>query len=200
MPSKVSIFNAALTELGEDRVTSPSEDTEPAKVCLARYDDVRDAVLRAHPWNSAKRRASLASTTAPAFGFANAFVLPTDPFCLRVFRLDPDTHGLHPTWKVEGRQILTDEGAPLNIEFIARITDEQEFDALLADAIAMRLGAAVAYRLTNSRSKEKEVRELYRRVLREARSVDGQEGTTDPPLTDEFLDSRDNFSIREHSR
>ena len=85
MASVVDICNSALNQIGASNIISLTEDSKSARILNQRYDFVRDAVFRAHPWNPLITRVVLApDATAPAFEFTNQFTLPTDPFCLRV--------------------------------------------------------------------------------------------------------------------
>ena len=59
MATEVSICANALRRLGDDPITSLTDDTERARLCNAFYEDARDACLRSHPWNFAITRASL---------------------------------------------------------------------------------------------------------------------------------------------
>lgn len=175
MPSEVDVCNIALAEIGADLIMTIDQNTSGAKACNARLADVRDGVLRAHPWNCAVKRFALPVLgDKPAYQWSFQYRLPTDPFCLRVLDLaEPDAR-----WQVEGRLILTDVPAPLRGRYIARVTDPNEWDALLVQAVAMRLAAAVAYRVTNSAAQGERCLRLYEEILRQARSVDAQE---EPP-------------------
>ena len=75
--------------IGATNIIALNEDSKSARVCNQRFANVRDAVMRAHPWNCIVTRASLAADTeTPAFTFAYQYTLPTDPYCLRVLHLD----------------------------------------------------------------------------------------------------------------
>lgn len=190
--SAVSICNAALDALGSDPITALSDDTKAGRWCNRNYERVRDAVLRAYPWNCAIARAVLAATDAPAFGYDNKFPLPEGPdpaFCLRVLSIDGEVDfGL--TYKIEGRNILTDEDAPLEILYIARVEDPAQFDALLVDAIAARLALDAAYPLGGSVSLAEAMSKVYQEKLAEARGVDAQEGSPDEFTAPGWLESR----------
>jgi len=56
MATAVSICSNALRKLGDDPITSLTDDTERARLCNAFYEPTRDAVLRSHPWNFAIER------------------------------------------------------------------------------------------------------------------------------------------------
>ena len=69
MATEVSICSNALRRLGDDPITSLTDDTERARLCNSFYTDARDAVLRCHPWNFAITRTSLAQLSdTPAYG------------------------------------------------------------------------------------------------------------------------------------
>lgn len=171
----VDICANALRLLGDDPIVSLEDDSERARLCNAFYAPTRDAVLRAHPWNFALRRAALNRlAAAPLFEWSAQFQLPVDPFCLRVIRTDDDTY----PWKVEGRVLLTNR-SEVKILYIARVTDVTLFDPLFTDALTYRLAEKLAMPVTGSLEKARAFRDLYLQVLSEALTYDGQEGTPD---------------------
>lgn len=173
MTSIVDICNSALNMIGATNIIALTEDSKSARVCNQRFANVRDAVMRAHPWNCIVTRASLAADTeTPAFTFAYQYTLPTDPYCLRVLHLD--YHDLE--YKVEGRKIMTDE-SELNLVYLARVEDPNEYDMLLVEAMAARLAADISFNLANSSSLTPVMWDLYTKKLSEARFVDASEGT-----------------------
>lgn len=172
MPSIVSICSNALTKLGAEPITSFDDNSNRSKLCQAYYPNVRDAVLRAYPWNCAVLRASLArDAAAPTYGYSYRFALPVDPYCLRVLEVEDDVEH-----RIEGRYLLSDESS-VKIKYIARVTDPGLFDALLSEAIECRMAAELAYPITRSPSLIQAMWGLYAEKLREARGIDGQEGT-----------------------
>ena len=193
MASEVDIINSALNMIGATNITSRTEDSKAARVTNQRYDFVRDAVFRAHPWHClVKRRELAADTTDPVMEFDTAYQLPAD--CLRVLR---DQY--HDTvFRVEGRRIVTDEST-IKIIYIARITDPNEYDALLMECISARLAADCAFALTASRTLAADMFALYEAKLSEARFINAGEGTpgaldnvTEPGslIADTFINAR----------
>ena len=191
MATEVSICSNALRRLGDDPITSLTDDTERARLCNSFYTDTRDAVLRLHPWNFAITRTSLAKlSTAPAYGFSNQFSLPTSPYCLRVLSMEYEDY----IFKVEnvathGRVLLTDE-ATANILYVARITDTNLFDAMFVDVLTQKLAVDLAYPVTNSTTLQTQMQKVFEKKLSEARSIDGQEGFIDDLVSDTFTDFR----------
>jgi len=89
MATDVSICSNALRRLGDDPITSLSDDTERARLCNAFFGEARDTILRSHTWNFAITRAKLSKLSAtPAYGFDYMYALPTSPYCLRVLEME----------------------------------------------------------------------------------------------------------------
>ena len=173
MASEVDIINSAMNMIGASNIIARDEDSKAARVSNQRYDSIRDAVLRAHPWNCAVTRRSLApDSESPAFDWDFQFTLPADPYCLRVLRLDY----LDIEFRVEGRKIVSNESS-INLIYIARVTDPNEYDTLLQESIAARLAADVSFTLSQSTSLTQNMFNLYESKLKEARFVDATEGT-----------------------
>ena len=191
MATEVSICSNALRRLGDSPIASLTEDSERARLCNAFYAPSRDAVLRSHTWNFAINRANLAKlSTAPAFEYANQFALPTDPFCLRVLKMEFEDF----EFKIEklasqGRVLLTDEGEA-KITYIARVTDPSLFDSMFVDTLTAKLAVDLAYPVTNSTTLQAQMQRLFERKLSEARSLDSTEGTTDSIISTVFTDFR----------
>ena len=175
MASDVDICNSALNMICASNIVSLTEDSRAARVCNQRFEFVRDAVSRAHPWNCLMRRASIsAESEAPAFEFEHQHLMPNDPYCLRVIRAED----LDTIFRVEGRKILSDT-TPFKFIYVARITDPNEYDQLLIESIAARLAADISYALVNSATLTQSLFALYENKVSEARFVDATEGIPD---------------------
>ena len=191
MASVVDICNSALNMIGASNIISLTEDSKAARICNQRYNFLRDYVFRSHPWNCLIQRTTLAPDTAtPAFEFEKQFTLPTDPYCLRVLALDdPDI-----IFRIEGRKLLTDEST-VNIKYVGRVTDPQQYDTLLIETLAAALAADLAYPLVGSATLGANMNVFYQEKLKEARFVDATEdnqiNTSDTSISQNF--SADTF-------
>ena len=86
MASVVQICNSALNQLGASSITALTENSKNARICNERYETIRDAVFRSHPWNCLVTRVQLAQDTeTPAWGFSYQYTLPSN--CLRVLSI-----------------------------------------------------------------------------------------------------------------
>lgn len=172
MASDPELASAALHLLGEKSITALTDDTERARVANALYAMTRDATLRAHPWRFALKRKELAAdVTGPIFEFTTSYTIPSD--ALRVLKTDWTPP---PIWRVEARKVVTDQGAPIKILYIAQITDPQQFDALFIEAFIMRLASKMAVAVSGNYKRGADLFLMYKDALSEARSLSGQEG------------------------
>lgn len=192
--SEVSICNRALDMLGADPITSLDDAIKPARLLKRAFEPVRDATLRAYPWNCAMARATLSALTeAPVFEFAQQYQLPegpNPPYCLRVWRVAGEIEGAATPYRIEGRRLLSDDGPPLQLLYIARVTDPAQFDPLLGEAIAARLAADLAYSLTGSTALGQVMLAVYQAKLIEARAVDAREGSPEEITASQWLEAR----------
>ena len=170
MASVVGICNGALNQLGATTILSLTEDSKNARLCNSRYTQVRDALFITHPWNCLQKRIELAlDASAPTWGFKYSYTLPAD--CLRLLRiLDYDTN-----YKVEGRKVLSNSET-MKILYVSRVTDPNEYDELLRETISASLGADIAFGITSNNQTAKNMYELFKDKLRDARFVDSTEG------------------------
>ncbi len=187
--SDVEVCNLALQKLGAARIASLTEDSTNAEECNASYDHLRKTELRRYKWNFARKRASLpASAVAPAFDFASAFPLPVD--CLRL--LPPAITTLD--WQIENHQgqsaILTNDSAPLEIVYIADITDPTRFDESFVEMLACRIADHICIKITGSGTQKQIVMQEYKDARAEARSNNAFENISADGPTDPWLEAR----------
>jgi hypothetical protein len=187
MASVVDICNLALRQLGARRITSLSDSTEEARACNDVYESLRDDLLRSHPWNFAVYRASLASSSdSDQWEFDYSYPLPSD--CLRVIAVEDDHSFI---WQVEKRRIVTNQGGPLRIKYIAKETDPNQFDVSFMKCLALYIAAELAERLTNSNTKRQLAEAAFDKALRVAKFTDAQESTPHQLVNGSWLDSRE---------
>lgn len=136
--SPTDICNLALARVGH-RDGNPlldysSDQTKAGRLCRLMYPINVEATLRAHRWNFATKRATLAKlATAPTYGYSSAFQLPVD--FLRLAYTQDEEQGYDQDYRIEGRTLLANADT-YSIEYVANITDSTQFDAMFADAVA----------------------------------------------------------------
>lgn len=191
--SETDIANLAVMSLGIEKPIAnlATDDSNEARYCRRFYAPMRDAVLRSHPWNCAIHRKTLTPLTAtPDSDWDYQYQLPANPHCLRVLEVG-ETEDQPVEWVVEGRRLLCNEGTSIKLKYIKRITDTNEFDALLVDAVALKIAIKICMPLVKDQKiKDSLVKELEMIVLPEARTIDGQEGSTQSYIVDDWERSR----------
>ena len=179
---KTGIANLALSNLGEARIQSLTENSARARACSARIDGVLETVLRMAVWNSALERKLLTQIDAPLFGWNYTFQLPSD--CIKVVEVEPVSK-----FHVEKRNILSNE-TTLYLLYIATPTDTNNLDSLLAEAIAMKLAVEVAETLTSKEGLKQEMAQKYFLALQEARSANSRDKTPEHRERSSWLDAK----------
>jgi len=170
MASDVDIINAGLRKLGEQPITSRTDQSPQARIANATYEEIRDALLRGSPWNFAMKRISLAADTAkPAWGFARQFTLPSDN--LRLYTVN---NGSDEEWRKEGNTIVTDLDAPLQIIYVGRVS-ENDMDIAFREALASRCAYEWAESLSQTGTVVDQMQSQFQEALRVAKTADGQE-------------------------
>jgi hypothetical protein len=191
MAAQIDIVNRALVLIGEPQLTTLDDDTKTGRLARDDYDATRRAVLRDHYWNFAVRRVSIAaSSTAPEWGFSLAYPLPAD--YLRIIEVyGGDTNA----WKIEGsdtdgRVIVTDLESPIDVRYITDHTNVERMDVLFREALSARLAMDWAMSITKAATVQERMTALYMEKMREARAVDGQEGTPDEWIASDWINAR----------
>jgi hypothetical protein len=189
MSSKVDICNEALNLLGANTIASLSEASTTAVLCNRIYDTEVDYLLRQHNWNSALREANLAAVTGtPVIGWLYKFLMPTDPYCLRVINVY-DTSDNEENFKCRGRHIYSDVSS-IDILYVGRITDPNEFDSMLMKTLVDLLAYRLSFPVTRSREVTAAMFQMFRNSMADAMSVDSQEGTPEQIQSEDLLDAR----------
>jgi hypothetical protein len=190
MAAPVDVANRAIVLLGAARISDLNDDVKAAREIKAVYDVSRQVEIRKNRWGFCMKRAQLPAIAAvpPAtspnlFGYVNAYNLPAD--CLGVDMVGDvflNTANLEnfrasgrAAYAIEQRQILTDQGGPLNIRYKADITNVNIFDACFVEVLAHKLAIMACTSITESSGKLGDLRKGYLFELAEARKANAIE-------------------------
>ena len=191
MASAVDIANSALNLLGASTISAFTDDSKNARLVNQRYEPVRNRVFRSHAWNCLHKRVQLAqNSTAPVVEYSYAYALPSD--CLRVLKVHNGTTDSIQSaidYKLEGRNIVTDEGTVYLI-YVALDTDPNNYDTYLQESISHQLAADLCYAITNNATLANNYMARADERLREARFIDATENSLGTIESNEFTDAR----------
>lgn len=179
MPSDTDVVNVAMRLIGQSPITSLSDGTTNANTADDLYEEVRDDLLRSHPWNFATKRVQLArSSTDPTFEFDYAYVLPSD--WLRTISVhDNDAgHGtvLYRTEQVGGQNCIVASSDAIYLRYVASVTDPNLMSADFRRAFALSLARDLAIPISSSNSMQDKYDSMASRALARARSSDAMGG------------------------
>lgn len=124
-----------------------------------------------------------AESTAPAFGFASQFPLPSD-----YLRMLPSAD--NKDWQIEGRKILTDDSSPIQVVYLKKITDLNELDELFVEVLVARIAYTIAEKVTQSNTKKQAAGAYYDEMKKEAKRVNAFERPPQDPPVDDWVTAR----------
>lgn len=178
MATDTSIVNIALAAVAGDRITALDDGSENANRASDIYADLRDDMLRGHPWNFATLRVKLArSASTPIFGFDYAYTLPSD--WLRTLSVHDDDEGLSiPIYRDETlgteRSIYSDS-TDIYLRYVAQITDANKMPPDFRRALSMALARDLAVPLANSNTLRDAMDKAAKLALAKAKGSDAQD-------------------------
>lgn len=184
MPSKLSLYNGALRELGEGKLASLSENREPRRVLDSMWDaDAVKTCLAAGQWNFATNSIELSysPSVTPAFGYRYAFDKPAA--WVRTIAMCEDERFESPLLRYQ------DEGAywyadidTLYVRYIDSGTsfglDYAKWPANFERYVETWLAARICMSLTQNQGKRDGLEQLAEVWLVKAKSTDAMDEAT----------------------
>lgn len=182
--SNVSIANGALQRLGTSfRLTSLTQDHPNARALNTAFEPTRDALLRKYAWGFAIARASIAAdSNGPTWGDWNRYTLPND--FIRLIR--DDESGANVDWKREGDYILSRDGSPLEIRYVAKIEDPTKFDPLFVVTLELELAVRVCKQINDSTVDKESLKDDLKDAVAEAKQANAFENEAQPFPEDDW--------------
>jgi len=123
-------------------------------------------------------------STTPINDFDNVFTLPSD--YIHLLEVNPS----YIAYKLESNFILCSVSDTLDIKYIYKVTNPDEFDPMFVETLAALLARESALQITDSQSKRKAMDEMFEDKLADARFSGSIEDPGDKTETDEWINSR----------
>ena len=190
----ITISNMALSHIGVANIDRMDEASEPARLCKQFFDMARRITLRRFPWPFATRREMLALLVTEPGDYRYAYRYPKD--CVAIRKLfDEKYRGVpeYQRYKIlsdkEGRVIYTNVENCV-CEYTADVKDCDLFDDGFVEALAWKLAAEIAFKLTGNANIQNNCLQAYNAYFDEG-SVDAEneQNEMDPRL-DRFAMAR----------
>lgn len=199
MYTALQVCNLALAKVGNEAAqitsipaTESSEFPKEANLCNKFYSVALAEVLRAHPWNCAKKRVPLTlKNTTPTFGFSYQFSLPSD--CLKPIAVSPEQREwrslrLNTEWLIEGRDVLSNFDT-LYMMYVSTMEDLRNADPLFIACLYTNLAIKLCYPLTENRLLVRDLMGEYNEILAEAKRANTNEGNEFPVIDSEWIEA-----------
>lgn len=191
----IDICNIAMALVGVDRgIESLDDDSPEARYCKVLFPQIRQNLLRDHPWRWASRRVALATLTETITAWDYAYAYPSE--CLKVLAVedeDPD-----PAIQYE-HEIRALTGSTLAIccdvyqaycRYTKDVDDANLFDPSFVEAITHRLASRLALSLSGQKDVAQALGDEADRALGRAKFIDASEGYREPYLSSRYIDAR----------
>jgi hypothetical protein len=194
--TEVGICNLALAHIGEAPTLSsinPPEGSQAAEHCARFYPYARDAVLRVHAWKFATTHRTLAPLAGAPLAWHYKYALPVD--CVRALAVYAPGQGTRQTFDLaldpgSGQEVvLADQDAAV-LEYIARVTDPNRYDALFVLALSWLLASHLAMPVARNPRIQAACNEQYLRVLSQATAVSANEARTPATTSPSWIANR----------
>ena len=175
MPGETDIVNVSLRLVGASPITSLSDGTPSANTADDIYTELRDDLLRSHPWNFATKRVKLAqSSTTPTFEFDYAYPLPND--WLRTVSVHDNDAGygtlLYRMEYVGTQRVIVASTNQMWMRYIFQVTDPNIMSADFRRGLSLSLARDLAVPLASSNSLQAQLETQAAKKLASARSSD----------------------------
>jgi len=188
--TKIQICNLASLKLGAPIINSLTENSEHTVIINYVYEFMVEEVLEAHDWDFAIARSSaLALAVSDPIGWSYGYAKPSG--AVRVICMADDTSFLPAEpFAVEGDYIYTNLETAY-CKYVGTVSDPLKFSQLFVDALAWRIAAEAAYRVTGKREKANEMWDGFYKALARAEELSSLASirSTDLTYTDEIINA-----------
>lgn len=191
--SDTDIANRALRLLKAGNITSLTDGSSNANKLNDIFEEVRDDLLREHPWNFGTRMVKLAKgSTAPAFEFD--FHYPFPDLWMRTISVHGNDAGastiLYREAEVGGKGGIMTSADEVWMRYVYRVTDPNRMPADFRAAFAYELALAVPGIPNLSAAAREALAREARRKLNRAKHNDAMGSTPERRPLGSWLNSR----------
>jgi len=175
----------ALVKLGQEPISSLSQDTKNARLCNAVFEMCRNEVLEGHPWYFATKTVELASVAVadPNGEFQYVYQLPAD--FLKIIYVDDWKQ----TFEIRDGYLMCDE-EPVKLKYLFENSNPGTWSYSFAQCLSWRVAAEISYAVTTSNTVATTMIAGFDMSLKSARYNDSHKRSPEGPIADSFIDVR----------
>ncbi len=175
MPGEVDVVNLGLRRIGATPIVSLTDGSVSANAADDVYSEIRDDLLRSHPWNFATKRIKLAqSTSTPVFEFDYAYPLPSD--WLRTVSVHDNDAGystiLYRMEQLSNQRVIVTSASEVWLRYVSEVTDPNIMPPDFRNVLSFSIARDLAVPLASSNTLQASMEKLASRWLNKARSTD----------------------------
>lgn len=195
--SKVQICNMALSHIGGGRISSLDENSEKARQLNLNYDNCLETVLRAFPWNFARKIEILALTDDSTPGWRHVYQYP--PNCANLLRIFHERYARKndDCFKVEfsvftngTEKFIATDLEEAYAEITMRITNPTLYDPAFVKAFSYLLAAEICNAISGNAQKAEEMMQKYSYAVNEAKYAGANESNAPYKWPNSFIKGR----------
>jgi len=158
---------------------------EALRAVKRSFEDVRDRLLKLHPWVFARRTAAPARLSAGLNGWDYAFTLPGD--CLKVLAVVFEGEALTHFEIVDGKLLCNHD--PVHVRYTAKVTDTSKWGPVFEEAFVCRLAAEAVTAVTGNLQAAAALEQKGQMAVQEGYRTGNIRGETGLPVrTERWLD------------
>jgi hypothetical protein len=178
--SKLALWNAALLELGNERLSDTGDPVKAGRELTAVHDQVVAECLAVGSWNFTLETVKIDADTGvtPAFGFTEVFSKPAD--WVRTIGVSLDDRFSYPlTQYYDDASIWSADSSPIYVRYVSNDTglglNISRWTALFNRFVSMEMADRVCMALTQNANLKQQVGERRDKARKRALNVDAMD-------------------------
>ena len=186
--SAIDICSRALILVGAQPITSFDDDTSEALIAGNMYEDIARSNLVGTRWRFATDQAVLNRLTdTPTGRFNSAYQLPADYLMVHAVTINDNLI----EYKIYGNKIFCDASAndELVVDFTYR-AQENDWPSYFSVVVEYAMAVVFATSLARDQSMSQLMETQFQKLSAKARSLDGQQQSTNKLVTSRLLTTR----------
>ena len=165
--TKIDLASNALLLIGEETISSFTDDSTAALVAANLYAPTYEALLTQHPWRFASTKSQLSRlSTAPLNQWQYAYQLPSD------FLVSQHVDAGNDNFQIYADKLYSDQSSMI-LDYTYK-PDESFLPAYFTELLEYKLASVFAIPITESTTKAEYYAALVERHLTRAKTIDSQ--------------------------
>ncbi|MCR5506872.1 MAG: hypothetical protein K6F04_03430 [bacterium] len=180
--SNIELCSKALNKIGANSITSFEDGTVESEICESIYLGLKQKLLCLYAWSFALKTALLTrADDVNRYDYSYAYILPAD--FLRAVKISSGVK-----YKIAGSYLFCND-EEVELEYISDV-GEDCFSPLFVSSFIYLMAAELSISLLNDTSKYSLFYRLFNSEIKEAKSIDGMQQTTESLKNFSLIDAR----------